>query len=244
VANSARAAPPGPTAFGGSGGNRTTASGGGSVGSGGQGGGAGTTLSGGAVGTGGATRAGGTTGTAGTTPSGGSTTGGATGAGDAYPFCNYGTVPEGTPPSAWQENPTLTPTNVNPYGKPALTKKLPRYTGRNNIPITVDTGATEVRVDFAPDAAGSKGTPADMRAQIVYHATDGSSVFSPPVASGATAIALTKAPKNNVVIVVIANVTMSGYVSAQSYGWDPTETFGYKIQVTGGTAAPTNKKYF
>ena len=23
-----------------------------------------------------------------------------------------------------------------------------------------------------------------------------------------------------------------------------TETFGYKLQVTGGTAAPTNKKYF
>jgi hypothetical protein len=69
---------------------------------------------GGAVGTGGATRAGGTTGTTGTTPSGGSTTGGATGAGDAYPFCNYGTVLEGTPPSAWQENPTLTPPTSTP----------------------------------------------------------------------------------------------------------------------------------
>jgi hypothetical protein len=37
---------------------------------------------------------------------------------------------------------------------------------------------------------------------------------------------------------------MSGYKKATSYGWDPNETFGYGIQVTGGTAAPTNKLYF
>jgi hypothetical protein len=69
-------------------------------------------------------------------------------------------------------------------------------------------------------------------------------VFSPPVASGATSITLTKPPKNNVVVVVVTNVTMSGFKTALSYGWDPNETFGYSIQVTGGTAAPTNKTYF
>jgi hypothetical protein len=129
---------------------------------------------------------------------------------------------------------TLTPSNTN---------QLPRYTGRNNIPITVSAGATQVSVTFTPNAAGSNGTPSDMRAQIVYHATDGTSVFSPPVASGATSITLTKAPKSGVVVVVITNVTMDGYKGAKSYGWDPNETFGYQIQVTGGTAAPTNKKY-
>jgi hypothetical protein len=83
-----------------------------------------------------------------------------------------------------------------------------------------------------------------MQAQIAYRATDGSVVFSPPVTTGATAVTLTKAPKNGVVIVVITNITLSGYKTAKSYGWDPNETFGYKIQVTGGSAAPTNKVYF
>jgi hypothetical protein len=127
---------------------------------------------------------------------------------------------------------------------PTDTTKLPRYTGRNNIPITVAAGATEVSVELAPDAAGSKGTPADLRVQLAYHATDGSSVFSPPVATGTTSVTLTKAPKNNVVVAIISNVTMGGFKSAQSYGWDPTETFGYKLKVTGGSAAPTSKKYF
>ena len=135
-------------------------------------------------------------------------------------------------------------TNQNGALTPSNADQLPRYTGRNNIPITVSSGATQVSVTFTPNAAGSNGTPADMRAQIVYHATDGTSVFSPPVATGATSITLTKAPKGNVVVVVITNVTMDGYKGAKSYGWDPNETFGYQIQVTGGTAAPTNKKYF
>ncbi len=135
-------------------------------------------------------------------------------------------------------------TNSGGMLSPTDTTQLPRYTGRNNIPITVSSGATQVSVTFTPAAAGSKGTVPDMRAQIVYRATDGTSVFSPPVASGATSITLTKPPKNNVVVVVITNVTMSGFKTALSYGWDPNETFGYSIQVTGGTAAPTNKLYF
>ncbi len=51
---------------------------------------------------------------------------------------------------------TLTPANAN---------QLPRYTGRNNIPITVSAGATAVTVAFTPAATGSLGTTADMRAQ-------------------------------------------------------------------------------
>jgi hypothetical protein len=128
--------------------------------------------------------------------------------------------------------------------RPTSASQLPRYTGRNNIPISVSSGATEVSVSFMPDAAGSKGTPADMRAQIVYRATDGTAVVSPPVATGTTTLTLAKPPKNNVVVVVISNVTLTGYKNAQSYGWDPNETFGYAIQVTGGTPAPTNKLYF
>ena len=127
---------------------------------------------------------------------------------------------------------------------PTDSSTLPRYTGRNNIPIAVSAGSSQVSVSFAPDASGSKGTPASLRAQVVYRATDGSVVFSPPVSTGTTSVNLTKTPKNGVVIVVITNVTMDGYKSAKSYGWDPSETFGYKIQVTGGTPAATNRTYF
>ncbi len=135
-------------------------------------------------------------------------------------------------------------TNQNGWLAPSDSAKLPRYTGRNNIPITVSSGATVVNVAFQPDAQGSKGTTADMRCQIVYRATDGTCVYGPIVSTGTASVTLTKAPKNNVVVVVISNVTMDGYRSAASYGWDPTERFGYRIQVTGGSPAGTNQKYF
>jgi hypothetical protein len=128
--------------------------------------------------------------------------------------------------------------------RPSNPNQLPRYTGRNNIPIAVSAGATQVTVTFTPDPAGSNGTPAALRAQLVYRATDGTSVFGPPVPSGPASVALTKPPKNGVVVLVISNVTMSGYKKATTYGWDPNETFGYGIQITGGTPAPTNKLYF
>jgi hypothetical protein len=135
-------------------------------------------------------------------------------------------------------------TNQDGWLVPSDSSKLPRYTGRNNIPITVSSGVTQVSVAFQPDAQGSRGTTADMRAQIVYRATDGTSVFSQIVSGGTVSIPLAKTPKNNVVIVVITNVTMDGYRNAKSYGWDPTERFGYRIKVTGGTPAATNRTYF
>jgi hypothetical protein len=135
-------------------------------------------------------------------------------------------------------------TTQNGWLVPSDTNALPRYTGRNNIPIAVASGATEVSVAFSPDAQGSEGTPATMELQLVYRATDGTAVYGAPVTSGTASITLAKAPKNAVVVAVITNITLSGYVMAKSYGWDPNETFGYKIQVTGGTAAPTNKVYF
>ncbi len=127
---------------------------------------------------------------------------------------------------------------------PSDKTKLPRYTGRNFIPLTVNTGATTISVNFTPDAAGSNGTPADMRLQLVYRGADGTSVFGAPVSSGMATIDLSKKPNKGVVIAVITNVTMDGYKKAASYGWDVTETFGYQLTVTGGTAAPTTTNYF
>jgi len=127
---------------------------------------------------------------------------------------------------------------------PTSTLHLPRYTGRNNVPLTVSAGAAQVTIDFMPDPTGSKGTPAAMRAQLVYRASDGTAVYGAPVSAGPATITLTKPPRNNVVVIVISNVTMGGFKTAKSYGWDPSETFGYKLQVTGAAPAPTNVKYF
>ena len=135
-------------------------------------------------------------------------------------------------------------TNTGGTLAPTDATKLPRYTSRNNIPITVTSGATSVSVNFMPDAAGSKGTPATLSAQLVYRATDGTAVYGQPVATGTASITLTKPPQNGVIVLVITNVTLDGYKTALSYGWDPSETFGYKLQITGGTAAPINKLYF
>jgi len=135
-------------------------------------------------------------------------------------------------------------TTKDGYLVPSSTAKLPRYTGRNNIPISVGSGATQISVDFAPEPAGSAGTSAKMQLQLVYRASDGSAVYGAPVTTGTASITLSKTPKSGVVIAVVTNLTMDGYKAAKAYGWDPNETFGYKLKITGGTAAPINKTYF
>jgi hypothetical protein len=145
----------------------------------------------------------------------------------------------GADPAMWAAT-----TTQNGELVPSNTAKLPRYTGRNNIPISVTAGATQVSVDFTPDAAGSAGTPAQMQLELVYRASDGTAVYGAPVKTGTASITLTKPPKNGIGVAVVTNVTLDGYKSAKSYGWDPNETFGYKLKVTGGAAAPINKTYF
>jgi len=132
----------------------------------------------------------------------------------------------------------------NGYLVPTTPAKLPRYTGRNNIPISVTSGVTQVSVDFAPDAAGSVGTAAQMQVQLVYRAADGTAVYGAPATTGTASVTLSKAPKNGIVVAVVTNITLDGYKTKTSYGWDPSETFGYKLKITGGTAAPINKTYF
>jgi hypothetical protein len=76
---------------------------------------------------------------------------------------------------------------------------LPGWSGANQIPLTVSgaTGST-ISVNFTP--LGN-----NMSCQLVYRATDGSAVYSQPVASGTCSLRLDKAVKNNVVVAVICN---------------------------------------
>ena len=136
-------------------------------------------------------------------------------------------------------------TNQSGWLTPSDPVRLPRHTGRNNIPITVTPGAGAIAVTFTPDARGSKNSVADLRAQLVYRATNGAAVFSQPVSSGIISLPLNPAPAKGVVILVITNVKLNGYASPASYGWDTTETFGYKVRIeAGGSPAAVTGKYF
>ena len=136
-------------------------------------------------------------------------------------------------------------TNQNGWLTPSDATRLPRHTGRNNIPIAVSPGAAAVAVTFTPDATGSKGSVADLRAQLVYRGANGLALFSRPVSGGICDLQLNPAPSNGVVILVITNVKLTGYAAPASYGWDPTETFGYKVRIeAGGSAAVTTGQYY
>lgn len=136
-------------------------------------------------------------------------------------------------------------TNQGGWLTPADPMRLPRHTGRNNIPITLTPGASRILIEFVPDATGSKGSASDLRAQIAFRDSGGQAIFSRPVAGGTCALNLTSRPSNGVVILVITNVKLNGYVSPAAYGWDPSETFGYKVRIIeGGTPAPTSSQYF
>jgi len=135
--------------------------------------------------------------------------------------------------------------NVGGWLTPSDPVRLPRHTGRNNIPITLAPGAKAVAVTFTPDAAGSKGSAADLRAQLVYRANTGLAVFSQPVSSGPLSLQINPPSTNGTVILVISSVKLNGYKTPASYGWDPTETFGYKVRIeAGGIPAATTGKYF
>jgi hypothetical protein len=74
---------------------------------------------------------------------------------------------------------------------------LPGWSGANQIPL--QTNGNRVRVNFEPFAQ-------NMRLQLAYKASDGSTVYSQPVESGEACLNLDKAPKNSVVVAVVSNV--------------------------------------
>ena len=52
------------------------------------------------------------------------------GAQDNYTFPSYGSVPGGTAPVPWQDNPSLSPIGINPYGTPQITIAMGYMKGR------------------------------------------------------------------------------------------------------------------
>ncbi len=76
-------------------------------------------------------------------------------------------------------------------------RTLPGWSGANQIPLEV-TNANRISVEFKPIGE-------NMRCQLVYRATDGSIVYSKPVAGGECSLRMAKPAQNNVVVAVICN---------------------------------------
>jgi hypothetical protein len=95
---------------------------------------------------------------------------------------------------------------------------LPGWSGANQIPLTVQSGATCATVNFNPAGA-------NMSCQLVYRDTSGKIHYGKPVSSGACTIGLNNV-KNNVVVAVIANT---------NYIYDGgTTKYGYTLTIDGG----------
>ena len=97
-------------------------------------------------------------------------------------------------------------------------RTLPGWSGANQIPLTVSSGATSATVTFNP-------TGANMSCQLVYRDTSGNIRYGTPVASGACSIPLSSV-KDNVVVAVIANT---------NYVYDGgTTKYGYTLTLGNG----------
>jgi hypothetical protein len=98
-------------------------------------------------------------------------------------------------------------------------RTLPGWSGANQIPLTIDPGATEAVVTFNPIGA-------NMSCQLVYRDTSGNIHYGAPVSSGACSIPLGNV-KNNVIVAVICN---TDYI----YSGESTRTAKYNYTLTMG----------
>lgn len=126
------------------------------------------------------------------------------------------------------------------------TKQIPHHQGRNIIPIKLTAGATSVTVEVTPDAAGSKGTPQRMRAQLTYRTSDDRPVYGPVFASGQSTLDVPSTVRNGIVNLVVAVTNpnaSSGSEDGSNKGFNGQEHFNYKARiVSGGTIAPTSTR--
>jgi hypothetical protein len=120
-------------------------------------------------------------------------------------------------------------------------KQLPHHQGRNNIPIRLNSGATEVVVELEPDAMGDMGTPEKLLAQLVYRTPADEPVYGARFSSGTGRIAIPSGARNDLVTLVIAVVNPFDAGNNSQYGYNLNEHFNYRVRiVSGGTLAPTS----
>lgn len=133
----------------------------------------------------------------------------------------------------WIVTPYAKTTNTNNVLKPD-TVTLPGWSGANQIPLTVQSGATQVKVNFQPIGQ-------HMTCQLVYRSTIGNAVYSTYVSQGECVLNLTAPPANGVVIAVITNNDFL-------YNGEATRKakFSYRLRLVNGVsgAASVNTKWY
>jgi len=94
------------------------------------------------------------------------------------------------------------------------TRTLPGWSGANQIPLTVSSGASCATITFAP-------TGANMTCQLVYQDSSGAIHYGNPVSNGECSIPVSNV-KNNVVIAVISNTDYIYDGGTTKYGYTIT----------------------
>ena len=102
------------------------------------------------------------------------------------------------------------------------TRTLPGWSGANQVPLTLSSGATCATVTFNP-------TGANMSCQLVYKDTGGAIHYGTPVTSGDCSIPVSNV-KNNVVVAIISN---TDYIYVTNGG---TVKYAYTLTLGTGIA--------
>lgn len=98
----------------------------------------------------------------------------------------------------WKVSPYVVTTESNGVLTPEA-RTLPGWSGANVIPLTITTGAAQVKVSL-------QNASTSMGLQIAYRATDGTPIYSAPVFGNNSAVLnISKAPQSNVVFAIITN---------------------------------------
>lgn len=128
-------------------------------------------------------------------------------------------------PAAWTVTPYVVTTESNGILTPEA-RTTPGWSGANVIPLTIKTGATQVKLSLL-NASTSMGL------QIAYRATDGTPIYSAPVLGNNSAVLnLSKAPQSDVVFAIVTNTDYD-------YVGDVTRTthHSYQLKLDAGISA-------
>lgn len=127
--------------------------------------------------------------------------------------------------ATWKITPYVVTTESNGILTPEA-RTTPGWSGANVIPLTINAGATQVKLSL-------QGASTSMSLQIAYRATDGTPVYSTPVfGNNSTTLNLIKAPQSNVVFAIVTNTDYDyqGEVTRKAH-------HDYRLKLDAGIAA-------
>ncbi|OIP47475.1 MAG: hypothetical protein AUK31_07090 [Fibrobacteres bacterium CG2_30_45_31] len=127
--------------------------------------------------------------------------------------------------ASWTVTPYVVTTESNGVLTPEA-RTTPGWSGANVIPLTINSGATQVKLSL-------QNASTSMGLQIAYRATDGTPIYSTPIfGNNQVVLNLSKAPQGNVVFAIITNTDYD-------YVGDVTRTthHSYQLKLDAGISA-------